>query len=191
MRASELVNGAVVEAEAAMCDEGETKAFVETAGAGVFAEWIDEDRVDGRIGEAARDREAHHFGAKATVEGVGFADPDIDRAMAGCDVAPVTGVFASGIDDFEEADGARVDFGDEGFAPRGCVGESGFPVPVVVGVGGDDVRLFVPAAEERNVGEGGGAKGDGGQAGLGSFLQEDAEGAEKRMKRGRASAGAF
>lgn len=161
--ARKLIHGAVVGAEAAVGDEAETEALVETAGAGVFAERIDDDRVNGRIGETAGDGETHHLRAVAAAERVGLADPKVDCAMAGRDVAPVACVFACGIDDFEEADRTSIDFGDEGFAPVGRAGERGFPLSVVVGIGRDDMRFVVPATKQRGVGECGGTERDDGQ----------------------------
>src|SRR5690606_33300548 len=87
-----------------------------------------------------------------------LADPDVERAEVAGDVAPVVRLLEGGVDDLHEADGAAVELGDEIFAPRVLHCQLGLPVPVVVGVGLDDVGLFVPVTEEGDVGEGGGAE---------------------------------
>ena len=156
--AIKAVDVAVVGAELAGFYETEPEAFVEAVGTGVAGEGVEEDGGDFRRGEAAGDGELHHAGAVAATEVFFFTDPDVEGAEIGRGIAPVVRVFTGGIDDLDEADGTTIIFGDELLAPVGLAGEFGFPVPIVVGIGVDDVGLFIPAAEQGEIGKGGGAE---------------------------------
>jgi hypothetical protein len=98
------VDEAVVRAEAVALDRLEAEPLVEAMRSCVGGERVDQDRLDGGIGEAAFEREAHHGGAVALVQGVRLADPDVDGAEIGLDLAPVVRLLAGRVDDLHEAD---------------------------------------------------------------------------------------
>src|SRR5688572_4411268 len=145
--AGQLVDGTAVLAERTAHDIFEPEVLVETVCARVRLERVDQDGVYRGVTEAALDGLFHHLGAEAAVAGVGFADPDVDRPMAGLHAAPVLRFLVLRVDDLDEADRTAVDFGDEPFAPGRVLVELRVPVPVAVDEGAADVGILVPAAQ--------------------------------------------
>jgi hypothetical protein len=127
----EAIDKALVGAETPPLDEAEPEALVEAVGARVARQRIDEHRRHLRVG---------------------------DGPQPGRRIAPVAALFARRVDDLHEAHRPAVHLGDELLAPVGRARELRFPAPVVVRVGGDDMRLLVPAAQQLEVGGGGRAQ---------------------------------
>lgn len=142
--AIEPIDEAIVVAESPSFDESKAEPFVEAMSTRVCCEGIDEDRFDVGVGETAGERQVHDPGSVALAEVGGVANPEIDRAAIGRHVAPVVTFFPRGIDDLQKSDWSTVEFRNELLAPVGSAPQFFLPVPIVVGVAGDDVGLFVP-----------------------------------------------
>src|SRR5690606_40179984 len=83
------VDQAVVRAEPAPPDRFEAEPAIEAVRVLVRGQRVDDDRLDSRLGETGVDGQGHHAASVAAAEGVGGADPDVQRPQVRLDVPPV------------------------------------------------------------------------------------------------------
>ena len=152
MLAGELVDGAIVEAEAAVVLKDEAEALIKIMRPSVALQRVYQHCLNCWRGKAACQSQAHHGAAVPLTELSGDANPNIQRAQIVRHFAPVPLLLERWVYYFDEADGFTVELGYQLFAPIELAAQLLLPLPVVVGVCGADVFLLIPRAQQGKVG---------------------------------------
>ena len=132
-------------------DRVESQTLVERVRSSIARQWVKKDRLNFRTCKAPGEGEVHDTCAVALAQIRGLANPDVDRSQVGGHLAPVVALLLGRINDLHEANRDAIDFGNQLLASRGSLVQLGLPAPIIVGVGRDDMGLFVPTSEQRQI----------------------------------------